>query len=106
MRPVLSLLFAALAVVLLIGCANVAGLVLARPNGRRPELALRSALGASRGRVARQLLIEALLLALAAGVAGVAASPLLLRLSLRFIPSDLPRRYGIGIDGRVLAFAI
>jgi putative ABC transport system permease protein len=105
-RSVLSLLFAAAGAVLLIGCANVAGLLLARANGRRPELALRSALGATRARVVKQLLIEALLLALAGGVAGVIVSFVLLRASLRLIPSDVPRLYNIALDGRVLAFAI
>ncbi len=105
-RPVLSLLFAAAGALLLIGCANVAGLLLARANGRRPELALRSALGASRARVMRQLLIEALLLALAGGASGVLVSFVLLRASLRLIPSDVPRLYNIALDGRVLGFAI
>ena len=105
-RSVLSLLFAAAGAVLLIGCANVAGLLLARANGRRPELALRSALGASRARVMRQLLIEALLLALAGGASGVLVSFVLLRASLRLIPSDVPRLYNIALDGRVLGFAI
>jgi putative ABC transport system permease protein len=105
-RPVLSLLMAAVGVVLLIGCANVAGLLLARANGRRPELALRTALGASRARIVRQLLIEALLLALVGGAAGILVSVVLLRASLLLIPSNLPRLYNIALDGRVLAFAI
>jgi predicted permease len=105
-RSVLALLFAAAGAVLLIGCANVAGLLLARANGRKPELALRSALGASRARVVRQLLIEALLLALAGGASGVIVSFVLLRASLRLIPSDVPRLYNIALDGRVLAFVI
>jgi putative ABC transport system permease protein len=104
-RPALSLLFAAVGIVLIIGCANVAALLLARANGRRPEVALRTALGASRIRVVRQLLIEALLLAFAGGAAGILASFALLRAGLQVIPKDLPRLYNIAIDGRVLAFA-
>jgi len=104
-RPALTLLFAAVGVVLIIGCANVAGLLLARANGRRPEVALRTALGASRIRVVRQLLVEALLLAFVGGAAGILASFALLRAGLHLIPSDLPRLYNIAIDGRVLAFA-
>ena len=105
-RPALSLLFAAAGIVLIIGCANVAGLLLARGNGRLSEMALRTALGASRFRVVRQLLVEALLLALTGGAAGILMSFALLRAGLRFIPSDLPRPYNIAIDARVLAFAI
>jgi putative ABC transport system permease protein len=105
-RSVLLLLLAAVGVVLLIGCANVAGLLLARANGRQSELALRSALGASRARVVRQLLSEALLLALAGGAVGVLVSLALLRASLRLIPSHAPRLYNIALDGRVLAFAM
>jgi putative ABC transport system permease protein len=105
MRPALSLLFAAVGIVLLIGCANVAGLLLARANGRLAEVALRRALGASRIRVVRQLLVEALLLAFAGGTAGILASFALLRAGLHLIPRDLPRLYNIAIDGRVLAFA-
>jgi predicted permease len=104
-RPALSLLFAAVGVVLLISCANVAGLLLARANGRRPEVALRTAMGASRFRVVRQLLVEALLLALAGGATGILASFALLRAGLQLIPKDLPRLYNIAIDGRVLAFS-
>ncbi|HEX4486337.1 MAG TPA: ABC transporter permease [Terriglobales bacterium] len=104
-RPALSLLFAAVGIVLIISCANVAGLLLARANGRRAEIALRTALGASRIRVVRQLLVEALLLAFAGGVCGVFASFAILRTGIHLVPSDLPRLYNIAIDGRVLAFS-
>ena len=105
-RAPLIFLFISVGVLLLIGCANVAGLLLARANRRRPELALRTALGASRGRVVRQLLVEALLLATAGGMLGILLSLLLLRLSLRYIPGDLPRLSNASLDFRVLAFAV
>ena len=105
-RPVLWLLLAAVGAVLIIGCANVAGLLLARANGRRSEVALRTALGASRARVVRQLLMEAMLLAIAGGAVGVWASIALLRIGVHLIPSDVPRLYNVGINARVLVFAV
>jgi putative ABC transport system permease protein len=105
-RKPLMLLLAAVGVVLLIGCANVAGLLLARARSRKGELALRTALGATRARVVRQLLVESLILAVLAGIGGIAAAAILLHSCLRFLPHDLPRTFGIEIDGRVMAFAI
>jgi predicted permease len=105
-RTPLVFLFISVGLLLLIGCANVAGLLLTRANRRRPELALRTALGASRGRVIRQLLVEALLLAIAGGMLGILLSLFLLRISPRFIPGDLPRLYNASLDFRVLGFAV
>jgi predicted permease len=105
-RPALSLLLAAVGTVLIIGCTNVAGLLLARANGRQSEIAIRTALGASRLRVLRQLLVEALLLASFGGALGIPVSLALLRIGLRFIPSDVPRLYAVSLDARVLTFAI
>ncbi len=105
-RSILLLLLGAVSLVLVIGCANVAGLLLARANRRRPELALRTALGASRPRILRQLLMESLVLALGGGAVGILMSFVLLRVGLRLIPGDLPRLYDVSIDRRVLAFAI
>ena len=105
-RSPLSMLLAAVGALVLIACANVSGLLLARANTRHAELALRAALGASRLRVMRQLLMESLLLAMTGGAMGILLSFVLLRAALRFIATNLPRAYNIAIDGRILAFAI
>lgn len=105
-RTTLWFLFISVGVLLLIGCANVAGLLLVRANRRRPELALRTALGASRGRVIRQLLVEALFLATAGGLLGILFAFALVHIAPRFIPRDLPRFYNASLDFRVLIFAV
>jgi predicted lysophospholipase L1 biosynthesis ABC-type transport system permease subunit len=104
-RPMLLALLAAVAMMLLIGCANIANLLLVRAAGRQREIALRQSLGATRGRLARQMLTESLLLAVLAGAVGVAAAAWSLQLLLYLVPSKLPRLAEIAIDGRVLLFA-
>ena len=104
-RPVL-VLFGAVAFVLLIACGNVANLLLARAAEREHELGARAALGASRGRLVRQLLTEGLLLAAAGAVLGVALADGLVRLLVRLAPADLPRFDAIGLDARVLLFTL
>ena len=105
-RRLMVLLMSAVAMVLLIACANVASLVLTRTEERRRELAVRSALGAGRWRIARQILIEHLVLALIAGAAGLfIAYGAVQGLSL-LQPADIPRIDSISIDGRVLAFTL
>jgi len=103
-RPALRLLFGAVILVLLIACANVAGLLLARATRRRGEIALRSALGAGRGKIIRQVLMESVLLSLCGGALGVALSSWALDALLHFVPSDLPRASQISVDGTVLVF--
>jgi putative ABC transport system permease protein len=105
-RPALRILFAAVAALLLIACANVAGLLLARGSSRQPELAVRAALGASRSEITLQLLVESLLLSLVGGVAGIMVATLTLKGLLLVIPKNLPRLDNIVINGPVLAFAI
>jgi putative ABC transport system permease protein len=105
-RGGLLMLLGAVAFVLLIACANVASLLLARGTARRREFALRSALGASRGRLMRQLLTESLLLAFAGGALGLLVSYWGVQGLLAIAPESIPRLADVRIDWRVAAFAI
>jgi len=105
-RTSLLLLMATVVLVHLIACSNVAGLLLARGQSRISEIAIRSAIGASRGRLIRQLLVESLLLAAAAGASGILVATLLMQLILRLLPMG---RVGIihpALDTRVLLFTL
>ena len=105
-RPMLLLLLGAVGCVLLIACANVVSLLLARAVGRRREMAVRVALGASHARLARQLITEAVVLAGFGALLGSGIAYAVLRLVLPFLPSNLPRLLSIAIDARVLAFTV
>jgi putative ABC transport system permease protein len=105
-RQALLILLGVVGCVLLVACVNVANLMLARATARQKEFALRAALGASRWRIVRQLLVESLLLATAGGVLGFFVSLWALRVLLKAIPIQLPFWMDFGVDLRVLGFTL
>ena len=105
-KPALLAVLGAVLLVLVIACVNVTNLLLARGVRRRAEFALRTALGAGRTRLIRQLLTESLLLAATGGVAGMAVAQLGVRALVALSPAELPRVNSIGVDGPVFAFGL
>src|SRR5215210_3894652 len=103
-RATLLVLLGAVGLVLLIGCVNIANLMLARSTARQREMAIRLALGASRRRLVMQLLTESLLLSLAGGAVALVAVVRLLELLVRVVPADIPRLHEVSFDGGVLLF--
>jgi putative ABC transport system permease protein len=103
-RNSLLVLFGAVGFVLLIACANVANLLLARASARQKEMAMRAALGASRLRLVRQLLTESVMLAMFGGAGGLALAQLAVKALIALNPPDVPRLAQVNLDGRVLAF--
>src|SRR5215471_3120102 len=105
-RPALYCLLGAVGFLLLIGCANVANMLLARATSRERELAVRAALGAGRRRLLGQSLIESVVLAMAGGVCGILVAMWGLKVLVRMAPHEIPRINEIKVDSQILAFSI
>ena len=105
-RPMVRTLFSAVVVILLIACANLAGLLLVRSIRRRREIAVRLALGARAATLLRQALVESMVLSLAGGLLGLALAAAALRLGVSLLPETLPRIHEIGLNWPVIAFAL
>src|SRR5439155_11113391 len=102
----LWVLMGTIGIVLVIACANVASLVLVRADGRGSEFAIRSALGAARTRLAREMLLESLMLGLLSGVLGLVLASAGLRLLMAIGPPTIPRLHEIALDPTVLGFTL
>ena len=106
MRPRLMLLFGAVGLILLIACANVANLMLARSNAREREIAIRGALGASGTRLMQQLLVESVVLGVTAGAVGMGSALASLRLFVHLLPADTPRIQDVSLHWTSLLFTL
>jgi predicted permease len=105
-RPMLVVLMAAVILIVFVVSLNIGSLLLARASGRQQEMAVRAAMGASGGRMIRQMLTESLLLTFIGGIAGLTTAAIVLKAVLRFVPANLPRLGEVNIDWRVLGFAL
>jgi putative ABC transport system permease protein len=105
-RPMLLVLLGAVMLIVLIASVNIANLLLARAAGRQREVAIRLAIGATRGRIIRQMLTEAVILSLLGGAAGILTVAAVLGFVLRFVPSRIPRLHEVSVDWVVVGFAL